>query len=382
MIDQSSSTAASTSEARAVGEAFPDGTHETASESIPPNPHSDQHMTTPVRENAYLAVWDTSSPTPHSQPFEALDSDVDASDLPVLAYDLDNDPTAETYEIPAYPNYPNDEISEHLSARFVTGHIIGRICKVESDEEPGDAVLNEFFESSAIASEGPGNEVTPSDAFRSAEAPWDWLSAPNYGDLSLEDTVPVTDLRSIMTMDEIINQQPWGPNPDISIDTALLRMTPVFLEPCSPTPAPSFASSPDFHPRPLTIRIPARHARLQSVGASPHSLESKSRRSTSAKTTSSIPAGDCLPSDPVPDSPLTELSASGPTVGGSALTLSIASTSEVANMVDGHGSDSDAPVPRVTSTETTSLQERTGSANAEGPYRNVKLSKPTSCHQC
>ncbi|KAF9778836.1 hypothetical protein BJ322DRAFT_1024714 [Thelephora terrestris] len=188
-VSSSSSTAASTSEARAVGEAFPDGTHETASESIPPNPHSDQHMTTPVRENAYLAVWDTSSPTPHSQPFEASDSDVDASDLPVLAYDLDNDPTAETYEIPAYPNYPNDEISEHLSARFVTGHIIGRICKVESDEEPGDAVLNEFFESSAIASEGPGDEVTPSDAFRSAEAPWDWLSAPNYGDLSLEDTV-------------------------------------------------------------------------------------------------------------------------------------------------------------------------------------------------
>ena len=437
MIDQSSSPPTSTSGARAGVHLFPNAINKTVSKplpTVPPKPHSNQSVSTSAngkpsvskkqetRQHAPPDARNALNPKLHSQPsaspatFGASTSKADTNDLPVLEYDLDKDPTQETYEFHDQ-FHERSTFSAFLSARFIHPHLFERLSgSTTFNEEPtngGGDLVAEFIEPAAIACVGPHDEVTSSFPVDSTEVLGNSQQPPGFGDLGLEGTVPAPDPFAVMTMDDIINQQPWGPNTETVIDPALLGGTPAFSEPRSPTPAP--ATFRDFHsrkrlrassPPPLRVRIPSHASTSQSNSARtardlegnqgggkakfykkgtlqtpPHLSNSQSRRSASAKTTPSNHASGHLSLDQVPDSPLTELSAWAPLAGGNASTSSIASSSEVANIVDDTGSDSDNP-PRVTSAKTATSQKQKSTTNTKGPYRIVAVNKSSYCHQC
>ncbi|KAF9779891.1 hypothetical protein BJ322DRAFT_348629 [Thelephora terrestris] len=223
-----------------------------------------------------------------------------------------------------------------------------------------------------------------------------------------------------MTMDDIINYQPWGPSIETMIDPALLSGTPAFSEPRFPSPAPApfrdfhsrkrprVHSPPPVHPA-LRIRIPpastsqsnsaksvrdsegnsgggkAKFYRKGTLQTPPHLSNSQGQRSVSAKTTPSTHVSRHLSPDHALDSPLTELSAWGPLASGTASTSSVALSSGMANIVDDDttfiNSDSGTP-PRVTSAKATTSQNRKRSTNTEGPYRIVAVNENAFCHQC
>lgn len=346
------------------------------------------------------------SPVTFETSTSTLTPEVDAGDLPVLEYDLDQDPTQEIFEF--NPQFQErSDLLGFLSARFIHPHLLSRFPDPLVDEEPTNGEYDTLAESinpAAIASVGPHDGMTSSFAVDSTEVPWTWQHPSDYANLGLEGPFPVVaDQFAPMTMDDMFRQQPWDSKIGGTINPALLRRTPAISELRSPTPA--LTPFHDFHsrrrpqlssPARSVIRIPhastsrnfegsqgggkAKFYRKGTSQTSPHLSNSQSQWSVYAKTT---PSASSQPSpNQVPDSPFTEFNASNPLASSNTSMSSIAPSSEVANIVDDSGSSSDTPPPRVTSTETATSQKQRSITNAKGPYRIVAVNAKSYCHQC
>ena len=376
-----------------------------------------------AHRRASLDVRDVSNPKPQCQPspspatLEASTSRVDIEDLPVFAYDLDNDPTEEVHVL----HYQFQERSPHsafLSARFIQARLLERPSGLttpnnELTNSEGDLVT-EFINLTAVGSVGPHNEVTPSysvdsvDMLRNSHP-----SPPGNGDVDLEGTAHLADPFPPMTMDDVINQP--------GIDPAFLEGAPVFSEPRQPSPAPTpfrnFHSGQNARlssPPTLSVRIPLaststsnsantprdsagkpsggkpRFYRKGKVQTPPHRSISQSQKGKSAKATPSTHPSR-LPSlarnlSLEIESPLTEFTASDMNVNGAALTWPVTTPSEAANTADEEttviGSGTSTSSPRVFSVKTTTEQKQKNNINAKGPYRIVAANGDTNCHQC
>ena len=354
---------------------------------------------------------------------KASASQVDHDNLFTLEYDLDRDPTQETYEI-------NDQFHDRspfsviLSARFIHPHLFeklsdsttfnGELMNIEGD------LVTEFIEPAALNSVGLHNAVSPSYVLDSAAALGnsDPTPTPGYNDLGLEGTIHVTDPFTVLTMDDVINHQPWGPNAETMIDPSILGGTPAFLGSRSSSPAPT--PFRDFHSRKragtpspsltrstLTIRIPS-HTSTSSSGLNsaqipgnaggnsgggkakfykkgtlqtpPHLSNPQRRRSVSAKTSENIQIGRRLSprQTAFADSPLTELSASDFLASIVTSTSSIAAPDEDATII---GSGSGTPPPRVNSIRTVAARKQKSSTD-NGRHRIIAVNKAAYCHQC
>lgn len=350
-------------------------------------------------------------------------SQVDHDSLCTLEYDLDRDPTQETYEL-NYQFHDRSPFSAILSARFIHAHLFEKLSDSatpsgELTSSEGDLVT-EFIEPAALNSVGPHNAVSPSYALESATALGNSDPTPtsSYNDLDLEGTIHITDPFTVPTMDDVINHQPWGPNAETMIDPSILGGTPAFLEPRSPSPAPT--PFRDFHSRrrarppsppltrsTLTIRVPSHtststsglnsaqtpgnaggnsgggKAKFYKKGAlqtPPHLSNPQRRRSVSAKMSESIQISRRLSPGQAAfaDSPLTELSASDFLASVVTSTPSIATPDEDAMVI---GSGSGTPPPRVNSVRTVAARKQKSSTD-NGPYRITAVNEIAFCHQC
>ena len=387
------------------------------------------HRTSPdVRAVSYPKPWRRlSSPRP---PTTASASQADSSTLPMLEYDLDRDPTQQVYEF-RDQFHERSPFSAILSARFIHAHIFERLSDSTIFDEltkSEDDLVTEFIEPAALSPVSPHDGVSPSYALDSAEVLGNPDPTPAYGDLDLEGAVRVTDPFTVPTMDDVINQQSWGPDAETVIDPSLLGGTPAFSEPHSPSPVPTLfrnfhswertrtPSPPPIHAV-LKVRIPPRRSASRSGSGSaqtprvfegglgggkakfykkgtlqtpPHLLSSQRRRSVSAKTTESTHTSRHPSPEQVAfaeiDSPLTELSASDLLLSGIASTSSSATPSEVTNAIDKDatviGSLSDTPPPRASSTKTVTTPKKKSIVGQKGPHRIVMDGSISYCHQC
>lgn len=368
-----------------------------------------------------------SSPTSSAK---ASASQVDHDDLFTLEYDLDRDPTQETYEFHDQ-FHEQSPFSAVLSARFIHAHLSERLSDSttfngELANNEGDLVI-EFIEPAALSSVGPRSSISPSYALDSATALGnsDPTPTPGHDDLEFEETVHIMDPFAALTMDDVINHhQPWGLDVETMINPSILGGTLAFLEPPSPSPAPT--PFRDFHSRKrtrtpsppltqstLTIQIPshtststsgldstqtsgnaednlaggkAKFYKKGTLQTPPHLSNSQRRRSVSAKMTESIHIGR----QPSPgqttsvDSPLTELSASDFLASGVMSTSSIATPGEAANTADEDATVIDSgngTPPHVNSVKTVTARKKKSSTD-KGPYRIVAVNEITHCHQC
>ena len=370
-------------------------------------------------------------PSSPASSVKASASQVDHDNLFTLEYDLDRDPTQEVYEFHDQ-FHERSPFSAILSARFIHAHLFERLSDSttfngEPTNSEGDLVT-EFIEPGALSSVGPHNAASPPYALDSAAELGnpDPTPTPSYDDLDLEGTIHVTDPFTVLTMDDVINHQPWGPNAETMIDPSILGGTSAFPEPRSPSPTPTLFR--DFHSRkrahtpspPLTqstlaIRVPSRDStstsglnpaqtsgnsgsnlsggkakfyRKGTLQTPPHLSNSQRRRSVSVKTSESIHTSRQLsPGQTVSlDSPLTELSASDFLASGVASTSSIATPGEAANAVDEDatviGSGSGTPPLRVNSVKTVTARKQKTSTYKKEPSRIVMVNTVTHCHQC
>lgn len=360
-------------------------------------------------------------PSSLASSFEASASRVDLDTLSTFEYDLDRDPTQQAYEFHDH-FHERSPYSAVLSARFIHAHLFEILSDSPTTNEltnsEGDLVT-EFTNAAALNSVGSQDVVslphtfTPAEVFgNSGPVP------PGYGDIDLEGPAHVTDPFTTLTIDDVINHQPWGPDPGAAINPSLINGAPAFSEPRSPSPAPTFR---DFHswkrphtPSPLpalpalTNRLPSRtpasmfgsdsaktprnsegtsgggKAKFYKKGtlqAPPHLSSSQRRRSVSAKTTESIHTSR----HPSPDqvalaetgSPLTEFSATSMS--------SVMTPIEVTNAVGESpmvvGRWSGTPSHRA-STKTVTARKRKSATDQKGPYRIFAVNESTHCHQC
>ena len=272
--------------------------------------------------------------------------------------------------------------------------------------------MTEFMEPAAMESVGPHDEVTPSYVVGSTEVLRDSRS-PDFGDLDLEDPVQAVDPFAVMTMDDVINHQPWGPDAETMIDPSLLGGAPTFPEPRCPSPAPTpfrnFPSRTPASPSPptSTIQIPlhtsasglnstqttesfesnsgrgkAKFYKKGALQAPPHLSNSRNRGSDVSTKVSPPPPPQRMGSMEI-NSPLTELTASDSFVNGAPFTSPIASSSESAYRTgeDGTviGNESSAS-PHSTNNRTAALRKWQNSKKV--PYRTAAANKRTFCHQC
>ena len=370
-------------------------------------------------------------PSSPASSVKASASQVDHDNLFTLEYDLDRDPTQEVYELHDQ-FHERSPFSAILSARFIHAHLFERLSgSTTFNGEPtngeGDLVT-EFIEPGALSSMDPHNAASPPyalDSVATLGSP-DPTPTPGYDDPDLEATIHVTDPFTVLTMDDVINQQPWGPNAETMIDPSILGGTSAFLEPRSPSPAPTLFR--DFHSRKrahtpsppltqptLTIRVPSRDSTSTSglnpaqipgnsgsnlsggkakfykkgtLQAPPHLSNSQRRRSVSVKTSESIHTSRQLSPGQTasPDSPLTELSAPDFLASGVWSTSSIATPGEAANAVDEDatviGSGSGTPPLRANGAKTVIARKQKTNTCKKEPYRIVAVNAVASCHQC
>ncbi|KAF9645314.1 hypothetical protein BDM02DRAFT_596360 [Thelephora ganbajun] len=441
-----------TSRAHVEVRPFPNPTNRAISKSfsaVPPQPRSSQPLSISIddkssvskkRKTHYHTSLDTykvlNPKSPHRLSFSPASSvkvstsQVDPGSLSTLEYDLDRDPTQEAYEFHDQ-FHERSPFSAILSARFIHAHLFERLSDSttlndELTDSEGDLVT-EFIEPAAMSSVGPHDEVSPSYALDSAKALGNSDISPGYGDPDLGRAVHVTDPFTVLTMDDVINHQPWGFDAETVIDPSLLGGTTTFSEPRSPSLAPT--PFRDFHswkrtrtPSPPlthsvpTILIPLRTSASTSGSNSaqtlrysqgnlgggkakfykkgtlqtPPHLSNSLRRSVSGKTTENTHNGRHLSSDQMApaemDSPLTELSTSNLFVSGTTSTSSIATPSEAANAVGEDAtvidSGSDTPPPRGGSIKTSIARKQKCGTNNKGPYRIIAVNESTHCHQC
>ena len=272
--------------------------------------------------------------------------------------------------------------------------------------------MTEFMEPAAIESVGPHDEVIPPYVVGSTEALRDSRS-PGFGDPDLEDPAQVIDPFAVMTMDDVINHQAWGPVAETMIDPFFLGGAPTFPEPRSPSPAPTpfrdFPSRTPTSPSPptLTIRIPphtsalgldsaqttesfegnsgrgkAKFYKKGALQAPPHLSNSRNRGIDVSTKDSPPPPPQHLVSLEI-NSPLTELSASDLFVNGAPFTSPIASSSQSVYRAGEDstviGSESGTP-PRSTGNRTAAVRKWQNSKKI--PYRIVAVNGRTFCHQC
>lgn len=370
-------------------------------------------------------------PSSSASSIEASASRVDRDNLCTLEYDLDKDPTQETYEF-RDQFHERSPFSAVLSARFIHAHLFERLSDstTPNDElmsNEGDLVT-EFIEPAALVSVGPHDAISPSYPLGSATVPGnpDPTPIPDYCDLGLEGATHTTDPFTVLTMDDIINYQPWGPDAETMIDPSVLGDTPAFSESRFLSPAPT--PFRDFHswkractPSPpltrpaLTVRVPPRasastsgsnpaqtpgdvegnlgggKAKFYKKGAlqtPPHLINSQRQRSVSAKTSESIRISRRLSPGQMTstDSPITEFSVSDLLANGVTPTSSIATPSEAANTVDEDvtviSSGSGTPPARANGTKMITARKEKRSAGQKGPYRIIAVNETAHCHQC
>ena len=368
-------------------------------------------------------------PSSFTSPAKASPSLVEPDTLPVLEYDLDRDPTQQICEFHDQ-FHERSPYSAMLSARFIHSHLFETLSDLTtSNDKPADSednLVTEFAEMAAFSSMGPHGAGSSSYAFEPAEVFGNSGPAPpGYGDLDLEGPIHTTDPLTALTIDDVINRQPWGLDAETGMDPSLINDAATFSESRSHSPAPT--PFRDFHswkrtrtPSPptrsmtiqLSFRTPvsasgsdstktprdsegnlgggkAKFYKKGALQAPPHLSNSQRRRSVSAKTTGSIHTGR----RPSPDqmafagmnSPLTELSALDSLMSGNTSVSSIATPSEATNVVDEDamvvGSWSGTPPHRV-SIKTAATRKQESGADPKGPYRIVAVNESTNCHQC
>lgn len=444
-IDQPPSPSMPTSRVRAEDHPFPNQSKRATPKSFPtmrPQLRSSEPSATnddkppmlkkrKTRHHSSLDIHTVSNPKPlhrFSSPASSVKasvSRVDRDSISILEYDLDSDPTQQAYEFRDL-FHERSPFSAILSARFIHAHLFERLSDSAAFNDQltnseGDLVT-EFIEPAALSPVGLHDAVSPSYALDSTAVLGNsaLTPTPGYGDLDLEGAVHVADPFPVLTMDDIINHQPWGLDAQTMIDPSILGGTPAFSEQHSPSPAPT--PFRDFHgwkrartPSPpptqpaLTVRVPpctstsnspqilggiegnlgggkARFYKKGTLQAPPHLSNSQRRRSASAKTSDSIHITRRSSSDQVTstDSPLTEFSASEFLASGVTSTSSFATPSEAVNPVDedttaiGSGS---VTLPRVNSIKAVTGRKQKSSTNKKGPYRIVAVNEGF-CHQC
>lgn len=349
-------------------------------------------------------------------------SRVDPDTPSTLEYDLDRDPTQQALEFRDHFQ-ERSPYSAMLSARFIHDHLFEALTgPTTSNNEPTNSegdLVTEFTDTAALNSAGSHDAVNPfvsTELFGNPDP-----APPSYGDLDLEGPVHVADPFTALTIDDVINHQPWGPDPEPAINPSLIGGTPTFSEPRSPSPAPTFR---DFHswkrprtpsPSPtqlaLRVQLPpstlvstiesdstkaprdyeanlgggkAKFYKKGTLQAPPHLSNSQRRRSVSAKTAESIHTSHHLSPDQAMfaemDSPLTEFSASGSLARGIKSTSSLTAPRKAIDSTDegstitGHRSDA--------KTGTTRKQQSSTNPNQKGPYRIVAVNEIAFCHQC
>lgn len=436
----------STSRVRVEVQPFPNQADRTTPKPFPtvrPYPRSSRSPTPnnnnpPVlkKRKAHHSSLDTGTVSPKSvhqvssstSSVKASSSRADHDGLFILEYDLDRDPTQQAYEFHDL-FHERSPFSAILSARFIHAHLFERLSDSTACSDgltnSGADLVTEFIEPTALTPVGPQDADTPPYALDSAAmlGDPDPTSTPDYGNLGLEGPVHVIDPFTVLTMDDVINNQPWNPNAETTVDPSMLGGTPAFSEPHSPSPAPTLfrdfpswkrarTPSPPLIQPALTIRTPsriststsgsnsaqtrgdaegnlgggkARFYRKGTLQTPPHLSSSQRRRSVSAKTSESIriarqPALDQMASV---DSPLTELSALDPLASSAAPALSTATTSEAVGVDEDAtviGSGSCTPPPRVNTFKTPTARKQK-STGKKGPHR-IMAANESNCHQC
>lgn len=367
----------------------------------------------------------TSSPP---APVRASTPRVDDDSLDVFEYDLDKDPTEETYVF-RDQLHERSPFSALLSARFIHANFEKTSDLTAFNDElsncEGDPVT-EFIEPDALGSVGPHDSVTPPYALDSTTVLGnsDPTPTPDYCDLGLEGASHVMDPFTVLTMDDVINHQPWGSDTEPAIDPSILRSTPVLSQlrppPSSPTPFRDFHSwkrartpSPPLTKSALMIRIPpvttastfglstartpreaesdlgggggkAKFYKKGALQAPPHLSSSQLRRSVSAKTSEGIHISRQLSPDQVGSTgtPLSESSTSDFLAAGATSKSSLAvpngATDEDATVIS---SGSDSP-PRVSGASAVTSRKGKSRASQKGPYRIIAVNELSPCHQC
>ena len=349
---------------------------------------------------------------------------VDPNNLTTLEYDLDRDPTQQAYEFRDL-FHELSPFSAMLSARFIHAHLFERLSdSTASNDEPTNSegdLVTEFIEPAALNSASSHNTASPSYALNSAEMFGSSDPTPGCDDIELEGAGHIPDPFAVPRIDDVIDNQPWEPDAETTINPSLLGGTTAFSEPRFPSPAPTpfrnFHSQRTRTPSPpptrsvLTVRIPTRvsgsnlvqtsrdiegnvgggKAKFYKKGAlqaPPYLSNSQRRRSVSAKTTESTHTSRRSSLDQVAsaeiNSPLTELSVSDMPANG--VPSSIVTPSEVTNSADGDftviDSWSRTPSPRDESIKTSTTRKKKSGTDQKGPYRIVAVNENSSCHQC
>lgn len=353
---------------------------------------------------------------------------VDDDSLDVFEYDLDRDPTEETYLF-RDQFHERSHLSAILSARFIHANFEKTSDLTAFNDElsncEGDPVT-EFIEPDALGSVGPHDSVTPPYALDSATVLGnsDPTPTPDYCDLDLEGAAHVMDPFTVLTMDDVINRQPWGSDTEPAIDPSTLRSTPVppQLHPpsSSPTPFRNFHSrkrartpSPPLAKSALTIRIPpgasastfglstvrsprevksdlgggggkAKFYKKGALQTPPHLSSSQLRRSVSGKTSESIHISRQLSPSQVGStgSPLSESSASDFLAAGATSTSSLAAPNEATNEDATVISSGSGSPPRANGARAVTSRKGKDRASQKGPYRIRAVNELSHCHQC
>jgi hypothetical protein len=350
---------------------------------------------------------------------------VDPDGLTTLEYDLDRDPTQQAYEFRDLFHEPSP-FSAMLSARFIHAHLFERLSdSTAPNDEPTNSegdLVTEFIEPAALNSTSPHNTTSPSYALNSAEMFGNSDPTPGCDDIDLEGAGHIPDPFAVPRIDDVIDNQSWGPDAETTINPSLLGGATAFSEPRFHSPAPTpfrnfhsqrrtRTSSPPLTRSVLTVRIPTRvsgsnfvqtsrdtegnlgggKAKFYKQGAlqaPPYLSNSQRRRSVSAKTTESTHTSRRSSLDQVAsaeiNSPLTELSASD--MLANEVPSSIMTPSEATNPVDGDftviDSWSRTPSPRDESIKTSTTRKKKSGTDQKGPYRIVAVNESTNCHQC
>ena len=413
----------------------PNTTRRTVSKYSAPQPHPRSTATSapdddnpPVlkrrksRRQPSLDTFSVSNPKPRNRISSPLPSaetstlEVDDDSLDVFEYDLDKDPTEETY---VFRNqfYERSPLSALLSARFIHARLSEKIPDLTAviDELPnGEAdPVDEFIEPGAFDSVGPH---TPPYVLDSAAVLGnsDPTPAPDYCNLGLEGVA--LDPFTVPTMDDVINHQLWGSDPEPAIDPSILGNAPLFSPPHPPPPSPRpfrdfhswkrvrTASPPLIEPA-LAIQAPpdasrtprevesdlgggkAKFYKKGALQIPPHLSNSQRRRTVSAKASESIHiSGQLSPSQVASaNSPLSEYSAPDFLATGATSTSSLAAPNEATNIVDEDvtviSSGSSSP-PRVNRARAAISGKEKNRAGQKGPYRIIAVNELSHCHQC
>ena len=273
---------------------------------------------------------------------------------------------------------------------------------------------------------GPHDSVTPSYVLdpatilgNSDPTP---TPAPDYSNLGLEGAAHVLDPFTVLTMDDVINNQPWGPEPEPAIDPSILGNTPVFsqshLPPSSPTPFRDFHSwkrvrtaSPPLTEPALAIQVPpgasasasglstirtprevesdlgggkAKFYKKGTLQTPPHLSSSQRRRTVFAKTPGI--SGQVSPAQVASaNSTQSEFSAPDFLATSTTSTSSLAAPNEATNIIEEDAtviSSGSGSRPRLNRARAATSGKEKNRAGQKGPYRIVAVNEPASCHQC